>query len=57
MYKYVGMVCQKVCKQGRDDIKVKVNVPGPIPASKCKSGNQELWKRTINQSPFADPRS
>ena len=27
------MVCQKVCKQGRDDIIVKVNIQSPIPAS------------------------
>ena len=25
--------CQKVCKQGRDDIEVKVNIQSPIPAS------------------------
>ena len=27
------MACQKVCKQGRDDIIVKVNLQSPIPAS------------------------
>ena len=32
--KGVGMECPKVCKQGRvDDIKVKVNIQSPIPAS------------------------
>ena len=25
------MACQKVCKQGRDDMKVKVNIQNPIP--------------------------
>ena len=29
----VGMACQKVCKQGRDDIIVKVNLQSPIPTS------------------------
>ena len=29
----VGMSCQKVCKQGRDDIIVKVNLQSPIPTS------------------------
>ena len=33
MYKDVGMACQKVCKQGRDDIIVKVNLQSLIPAS------------------------
>ena len=28
-----GWACQKVCKQGRGDIKVKVNLQSPIPAS------------------------
>ena len=32
MYKDVGMASQKVCKQGRDDIKEKVNIQSPIPA-------------------------
>ena len=27
------MAYQHVCKQGRDDIKVKVNIQSPIPAS------------------------
>ena len=27
------MACQKVCKQGRDDIIVKVNLKSPIPIS------------------------
>ena len=27
------MVCQKVCKQGRSDIIVKVNLQNPIPIS------------------------
>ena len=27
------MACQKVCKQGRNDIIVKVNLQSPIPAS------------------------
>ena len=27
------MACQKVCKQGRDDISVKVNLQSPIPTS------------------------
>ena len=31
--KNVGMACQKVCKQGRDDIIVKVNLQSPIPTS------------------------
>ena len=31
--KVVGMACQKVCKQGRDEIKVIVNIQGPIPFS------------------------
>ena len=30
--KNVGMACQKVCKQGRDDIIVKVNLQSTIPA-------------------------
>ena len=30
--KGVGMACQKVCKQGRDDIIVKVNLQSLIPA-------------------------
>ena len=29
--KDVGMACQKACKQGRDDIIVKVNLQSPIP--------------------------
>ena len=29
----VGMACQKVCKQDRDDIEVAVNIQSPIPAS------------------------
>ena len=29
----IGMACQKVCKQGRDDIIVKVNFQSPIPTS------------------------
>ena len=33
MYKDVGMASQKVCKQGRDDIIVKVNVQSLIPTS------------------------
>ena len=28
--KDVGMTCQKVCKQGRDDIKMKLNIQSPI---------------------------
>ena len=31
--KNVGMACQKACKQGRDDIIVKVNLQSPIPTS------------------------
>ena len=31
--KDVGMACQKVCKQGRDDIIVKVNLQSLIPTS------------------------
>ena len=31
--KNVGMACKKVCKQGRDDVKVKVNIQSLIPAS------------------------
>ena len=31
--KDVGMACQKVCKQCRDDIIVKVNLQSLIPAS------------------------
>ena len=31
--KNIGMACQKVCKQGRDDIIVKVNLQSPIPTS------------------------
>ena len=27
------MACQKVCKQGRNDIIVKLNLQSPIPAS------------------------
>ena len=30
--KNVGMAYQKVCKQGRDDVEVKVNIQSPIPA-------------------------
>ena len=30
---HVGMVCQKVCKQGKGDIKVTLNIKSPIPAS------------------------
>ena len=33
IYKEVGMVCQKVCKQGEDDIKLKLNIQSSIPAS------------------------
>ena len=33
LQKDVGMAYQKVCKQGRDDVKVKVNIQSPIPAS------------------------
>ena len=33
MQKDVGMECQKVCKQGRDDIIVKVSLQSPIPTS------------------------
>ena len=29
--KDVGMACQKVCKQGRDNIKMKVNIQSSIP--------------------------
>ena len=29
---YIGMAYQKVYKQGRDDIKVEVNIQSPIPA-------------------------
>ena len=32
-YKNVGMACQKVYKQGRDDVKVKVNMRSLIPTS------------------------
>ena len=35
MLKDVGMACQKVCKQGRDDIIVKVNLQSPIPTFFC----------------------
>ena len=31
--KDVGMECQKVCKQGRNDIIVKVSLQSPIPTS------------------------
>ena len=33
MLKDVGMACQKACKQGKDDIIVKVNLQSLIPAS------------------------
>ena len=33
MWKDVGMAYQKVCKQGRDDIRGKVNLQSLIPAS------------------------
>jgi len=33
MYRDVRMAHQKVCKQGRYDIKVKVNIQSPIPTS------------------------
>ena len=33
MQKNVGMACQKVSQQGRDDIIVKVNLQSPIPTS------------------------
>ena len=29
----LGMTCQKICKQSRDDIKVKVIIQSYIPAS------------------------
>ena len=29
----VGMACQKVCIQGRNNIKVKVSIQRPIPVS------------------------
>ena len=32
-FKKVGMACQNVCKQGKDDIIVKVNLQSLIPAS------------------------
>ena len=35
------MTCQEMYKQERDDIKVKVNVQGPIPASFVKSNGQQ----------------
>ena len=31
--KRAGIACQKVCKQGRADVKVKVNMRSPIPVS------------------------
>ena len=33
MQKDAGMACQKACKQGKDDILVKVNLQSPIPTS------------------------
>ena len=33
------MACQKVCKQGRDDVKVKGNIQNPIPSSFYTRGN------------------
>ena len=33
MQKDVGIAYQKMCKQGRDDMKVKVNIQSPIPTS------------------------
>ena len=33
MSKDVGIACQKLCKQGRDDIIVKVNLQSTIPTS------------------------
>ena len=33
MEKDIGMACQKVKKQDRDDIKVKANIQSPIPIS------------------------
>ena len=33
------MACQKVYKQGRDDIIVKVNLQSPIPTSFCTVNN------------------
>ena len=47
MYNDVGMACQKVCKQGRDDIIVKVNLQSLIPALASFPGSPRA--RTKNQ--------
>ena len=36
------MACQKVCKQGRDDMKVKVDIQNPIPISFYTSFNYRI---------------
>ena len=39
------MACQKVCKQGRDDIIVKVNLQSPIPTSFYITGENDAGMR------------
>ena len=40
--KDIGMARQKVCKQGRDDIKVKVEYIMPYPYIFCSSTAQDM---------------
>ena len=39
------MACQKVCKQGKDDIKVKVNIQKPHPYIFLQYSCTLVWKR------------
>ena len=39
------MACQKVCKQGRDDITVKVNLQKPHPCIFFHYSCSLVWKR------------
>ena len=48
------MACQKVCKQGRDDVIMKVNLQSPIPTSfyiavtnQCQNGASLIFMRCV----------
>ena len=48
------MACQKICKQDRDDITVKVNIQSPIPTSvyttvplRCRNGGFCIFMGTL----------
>ena len=46
------MACQKVIKQGRDDIKVMVNIQSPIPASVERCRDSALYIDQHNSYSF-----